>query len=87
LVADTSANSSWIGSPPAPKPSADKVRYIGHGTGSAAAVNLCVVAHDMRFRTHNVVDGKCPHDSGLLPHRTFATARARARCAVICRTP
>ena len=87
LVANNSASSSWVASPPAPKPSADKVRYIGHGTGSAAGVNLCVVAHDMRFRTHNVVDGKCPHDSGLLPHRTFATARARARCAVICRTP
>jgi hypothetical protein len=87
LVANTSANSSWAGSPPASKPSADKVRYIGHGIGSAAGVNLCVVAHDIRLRTHNVVDGDCPHDSGLLPHRTFATARASARCAVICRAP
>jgi hypothetical protein len=50
-------------------------------------VNLCVVAHDIRLRTHNVVDGDCPHDRGLLPHRTFATARAWARCAVICRLP
>jgi len=87
LVANTSANSSWAGSPPASKPSADKVRYIGHGIGSAAGVNLCVVAHDIRLRTHNVVDGHCPHDRGLLPHRTFATARAWARCAVICRPP
>ena len=87
LVTNTSANSSWVDFPPAPKPSADKVRYIGHGTGSAADMNLCVVAHDIRLRTHNVVDGHCPHDRGLLPHRTFATARAWARCAVICRTP
>ena len=87
LVANTSANSSWVDSPPASKPSADKVRYIGHGTGSAAGVNLCVVAHDIRLRTHNAVDGHCPHDRGLLPHRTFATARAWARCAVVCRTP
>jgi hypothetical protein len=87
LVANTSADSSWADSPPAPKPSADKVRYIGHGTGSAASVNLCVVAHDIRLRTHNVVDGHCRHGEGLLPHRTFTTARAWARCAVICRTP
>jgi len=87
LVANTSANSSWVDSPPAPKPSADKVRYIGYGTGRAAGVNLCVVAHDIRLRTHNVVDGQCPHGGGLLPHRTFATARAWARCAVMCRTP
>ena len=87
LLANTSANSSWVDSPPAPKPSADKVRYIGRGIGSAAGVNLCVVAHDIRLRTHNVVDGHCPHDRGLLPHRTFATGRAWARCAVICRTP
>jgi hypothetical protein len=46
LVANTSANSSWANSPPAPKPSADKVRYIG--PGSAASANLCVVAHDIR---------------------------------------
>ncbi|HWL73193.1 MAG TPA: hypothetical protein VNQ74_04930, partial [Burkholderiaceae bacterium] len=31
LAANTSANSSWVNSPPAPKPSADRVRYIGHG--------------------------------------------------------
>ena len=87
LVANTSANSSWADSPPVTKPRADKVRYIGRGTGSAASVNLCAVAHDIRFRTHNVVDGQCPHGGGLLQHRTFATARAWARCAVICRVP
>jgi hypothetical protein len=87
LVANTSVNNLWANSPPAPKPSADKVRYIGHGIGSAAGVNLCVVAHDIRLRTHNAVDGHCPHDRALLPHRTFATARAWARCSVICRTP
>ena len=87
LVGNTSADSSWADAPPAPKPGADKVRYIGHGIGGAARVNLCVVAHDVRLRTHSVVDGHCPRDSGLLPHRTFATARARARCAVICSSP
>jgi hypothetical protein len=87
LVADTSPANSWVGSPPAAKPSADKVKYVGHGIGSAAGVNLCAMAHDIRLRTRNVVDGNCPHDSGLLPHRAFATARAWARCAVICRTP
>jgi hypothetical protein len=87
LVANTSANSAWAGSPPQPKPAADKVRYIGQGTGSAAGMNLCVVAHDIRLRTHSVVDGHCPHEGRLLPHRTFATARAWTRCAVICSTP
>ena len=87
LLANIAVNSSWVDSPPAPKPSADKVRYIGRGISRAAGVYLCVVAHDIRLRTHNVVDGHCPHDKGLLPHRTFATGRAWARCAVICRTP
>jgi hypothetical protein len=88
LVANSSPNSSWVDSPPAPKPNANKVKYIGRGIGSGAAgVNLCAMAHDLRLRTRNVVDGHCPHESGLLPHRTFATARAWARCAVICKTP
>jgi hypothetical protein len=87
LVANTSANSSWADSPPEAKPGASKVRYIGHGIGDAAAVNLCAMAHDLRLRTRNVVDGHCPQAGGLLPHRTFATARAWSRCAVICRTP
>jgi hypothetical protein len=87
LVANTSPNNSWVDIPPAPKPDANKVKYIGQGIGSAAGVNLCAMAHDIRLRTRNVVDGHCSHDSGLLPHRTFVTARAWARCAVICRTP
>jgi hypothetical protein len=88
LVANSSPNKSWVASPPAPKPNANKVKYIGQAIASGAAgVTLCAMAHDLRLRTRNVVDGHCPHKSGLLPHRTFATARAWARCAVICRTP
>jgi hypothetical protein len=87
LLANASTNSAWVDSPPAAKPGADNVRYIGRGIDRAAGVNLCVVAHDIRLRTRNVVDGKCPHDRRLLPHRTFATGRAWARCGVICRTP
>lgn len=88
LIANSSPNDSWVDTPPAPKPNANKVKYIGQGIASGAAgMNLCAMAHDLRLRTRNVVDGHCPHDSGLLPHRTFATARAWARCAVICSTP
>ncbi len=87
LVINSSANSSWAASPPVPKPGAHKVKYIGQGIGSAAGVNLCATAHDLRLRTRNVVDAHCPHDRGLLPHRIFATARAWARCAVVCGTP
>jgi hypothetical protein len=87
LVVNTSANNLWTDVPPAAKPSADSVRYIGRGVGGSAGVNLCAVARDVRIRTRSVVDGHCPHDSGLLPHRIFATARARARCAVICSSP
>ena len=87
LVANTSPSNSWVDVPPVPKPDANKVKYIGQGIGSAAGVNLCAMAHDIRLRTRNVVDGHCSHDSGLLPHRTFVTARAWARCAVICSTP
>jgi hypothetical protein len=85
LAATTSPNSAWVGSPPAPKPDANKVKYIGHGlSNGTAGVYLCAMAHDLRLRTRNVVDGHCPHGNGLLPHRTFVSARARARCAVIC---
>jgi hypothetical protein len=87
LIANTSTNNSWVNSPPAPKPNANEVKYIGRGIGSVDGVNLCTMAHDLRLRTRNVVDGHCSHDIGLLPHRTFVTARAWARCAVICRTP
>jgi hypothetical protein len=84
LVANTSPDNLWGDYPPAARPSADNVRYIGRGVKRSASVNLCAVARDVRIRTRSVVDGHCPHDSGLLPHRIFATARARARCAVIC---
>jgi len=84
LVLDVSADTSWVDATPAPKPGAEKVRYLGHGT---AGVNLCANARDGRIRTRNVVDGHCPHSGGRMPHRTFAIARASARCAVVCRTP
>ena len=35
LVASTSPNDSWVDSAPAPKPDANKVKYIGHGIGGA----------------------------------------------------
>lgn len=87
LVANTSPNNLWADYPLAANPAADNVRYIGRGVEGRTRVNLCAVARDVRIRTRSVVDGHCPHDSGLLPHRVFATARARARCAVICSSP
>ena len=78
LVANTSANSSWVDFFPAPKPNADKVRYIGHGTGRASVVNLFFVAHDIRLRTHNVVDGHFL-TTGAFAAQNFATAQAWAR--------
>jgi len=87
LVANTSPNSRWTDFPPAANTNADNVRYVGRGVGGSASANLCAVARDVRVRTRGVVDAQCPHDSGLLPHRIFATARARARCAVICSSP
>jgi len=87
LVANTSPNNLWTDFPPAAKPNADNVRYIGRGVGGSARVNLCTVVRDVRVRTHSTVDGNCRHDIGLLPHRNFVTARARARCGVICSSP
>lgn len=87
LAANTSSNPSWAEFPPTSKPEAQKVRYIGQGIGAAAGVNLCVMAHDLRIRTRNVVDGRCSHNSKLMPHRLFVTARAWARCAVLCSAP
>lgn len=87
LVANTSPTNLWSDFPPAAKPEADYVRYIGREVGGSLSPNLCAVARDVRVRTRSVVDGHCPHDSGLLPHRNFVTARARARCAVICSSP
>src|SRR6266550_3336914 len=51
LVANTSTNNSWVNSPPAPKPNANEVKYIGRGIGSVDGVNLCTMAHDLRLRT------------------------------------
>jgi hypothetical protein len=87
LVANTSPNSLWTNFPAAAKPNADYVRYIGRGVGQSAGVNLCTVVRDVRVRTRSVVDGHCSHDIGLLPHRNFATARAQARCGIICSSP
>jgi hypothetical protein len=85
LIGNTSPDAKWVDVPPAAKSDANKVKYIGRGTGDGPA--LCVVAHDVSFRTRNIVDGNCDHAVGLLPHRNFAIARARARCAVVCNTP
>jgi hypothetical protein len=74
LVANTSPNSLWTDFPPAAKPNADNVRYIGPGVGQSAGVNLCTVVRDVRVRTRSVVDGHCSHDIGLLPHRNLAGA-------------
>lgn len=84
LVANTSPNNLWTDFPPAAKPNADSVRYIGRGIARGASVSICAVARDVRVGTHSVVDGHCSHGRGLLPQRILATARARARCAVIC---
>lgn len=78
LVANTSPNNLWTDFPSATKPNADNVRYVDRGVGGNARVSLCAVARDVRVRTHSVVGGNCRHDIGLLPHRNFATARARA---------
>lgn len=86
LVANTSPNSLWNDFTPAAKSNADYVRYIGRGV-ERAGVNLCTVVRDVRVRTRSVVDGHCSHDIGLLPHRNFATARAQARCGIICSSP
>ena len=67
LAANTSSNPSWTDLPPAPKPEAQKVRYLGQGTGAAAGVNLCVMAHDLRIRTRNAVDGRCSREGALMP--------------------
>jgi hypothetical protein len=87
LVANISPNNSWTDFPPAAKANADSVRFIGRGVGGSARVNLCTVVRDVRVRTHGTVDGNCRHDIGLLPHRNFVTARALARCGVICSSP
>ena len=58
----------------------DETRNIGHGTGSAAAMNLCVIAEDLSNDVNDGVDTSCWPNS----RRFSAVARARARCAVVC---
>jgi len=87
LIANTLPDLKWVDFPPAAKLSANKVRYIGHTTGDVSGHSLCTIAHDVSFRTRAIVDGNCNHEVGLLPHRNFATARAQARCAVVCSAP
>jgi len=55
LVANTSADGSWAGSP-APKPGADKVKYIGPGIGSAGGREPLRQWRMIPLRTRNVVD-------------------------------
>lgn len=85
MEANAQHDGKWTDTPPAAKSGADKVRYIGRATGGGPG--LCVVAHDVSFRTRSVVDGKCGDRVGLQPHRNVAIARARARCAVVCGAP
>ena len=87
LIANTLPDPKWVDFPPAAKISANKAKYIGHTTGDVSGHSLCTIAHDVSFRTRAIVDGNCNHEVGLLPHRNFATARARARCAVVCSAP
>ena len=58
----------------------DETRNIGHGTGTAAAMNLCVIAEDLSNDVSVSVDTSCWPNS----RRFSAVARARARCAVVC---
>ena len=58
----------------------DETRNIGHGTGTAAAMNLCVIAEDLSNDLTESVDTSCWPNS----RRFSAVARARARCAVVC---
>lgn len=57
------------------------VKYIGHGLGTASAMNLCVILEDLSMDvSESASDGVC-----WLSNTVFsAEARARARCAVVC---
>ena len=85
LMVNALADSKWGDVPPPAKLGADKVKYIGRAASDGPG--LCVVAHDDSFRKRNIVDGACDQGAGLLPHRNFGIARARARCAVVCDAP
>jgi len=87
LNLNTSPINWWAAFPPSAKPNAFKVRYVGHGIGSASSVNLCGVAHVVSFTRRFAVDGTCSWNGGSPPLRTFVTVHARARCAVVCSTP
>jgi hypothetical protein len=85
LKVNALADSKWDDVPPPAKFGADRVTYIGRA--GADGPGVCVVTHDDSFRSRNIVDGACDQGAGLLPHRNFAIARARARCAVVCDAP
>jgi hypothetical protein len=56
------------------------VKSLGRGVAAGNA-NLCIVLVDLELDINNVdSDGSCWFD----PIRTFATARARARCGIVC---
>ena len=63
------------------QPAADVNRYAGRGV---AGVHLCVLTNDLSMSVTRLVDGSCDQNTGFQPLRTFATARARAHCAVVC---
>jgi hypothetical protein len=56
------------------------VKSLGHGVAAGNA-NLCIVLVDLDLDIDNLdSDGSCWFD----PIRTFAKARARARCGIVC---
>jgi hypothetical protein len=80
-------NTSWffIIPPLASIPAVPKVKYIGHGIGDASGINLCVMTRDLDVTVTSQIDGTCTFPGpGYGTRRFFATARARARCAVVC---
>jgi hypothetical protein len=58
----------------------DETSNIGHGRGTAAAMNLCVIAEDLSNDVTVGIDTSCWPNS----RRFSAVARARARCAIVC---
>jgi hypothetical protein len=61
----------------------DSQKYIGHGIGDAAAMNLCVIVEDLSMDVgDHVFDANCFFSLT----KFSATARARSRCAVVCTT-
>src|SRR5262245_47940569 len=66
------------------RPTADVNRYAGRGV---AGVHVCVLTNDLATNIVRSVDGSCAQNTGFQPLSSFATARARAHCAVVCSTP